>query len=76
VYSQSKISICHNIVFKKVDFHAQFSQTIHIICFLYKCCSEIKNKGSFLHIKTSLKYSTFSGKSHENQNVKFGFLGI
>jgi hypothetical protein len=76
VNNQSNTSICHIIVFKNVDFHTQFSQTIHIICFLYKCCSEIKNNGSFLQIKTSLKYKTFSGKSHENQKTKFGFLGI
>jgi len=36
----------------------------------------MKNNGSSLHIKQSLKYSTFSGKSQENQNVNFGFLGI
>ncbi|MDP2396705.1 MAG: hypothetical protein Q8S84_03675 [bacterium] len=36
----------------------------------------MKNKGSFLPIKTSLKDNTFSGKSHEKSKKNFGFLGI
>jgi len=59
-----------------VDFQTQFSQTIQILCFLYKCSSEMKNKGSCLQIKHSLKYSTFSGRSHENSKKNLGFLGI
>jgi hypothetical protein len=43
---------------------------------LYKCNSDIKNKGSFLQIKHSLKYNTFSGKSHENSKKNLGFLEI
>jgi hypothetical protein len=76
VYNHSRTSISLIIVFRNVDFHTQFSQTIPILCFLYKCNSDIKNKGSFLQIKHSLKYSTFSGKSQEKSKKNLGFLEI
>jgi hypothetical protein len=64
------------MVFIKVDFHTQFSHTIHILTFLYRYNSLIKNRGSFLHIKTSLNDNTFSGISQVYPKKNLGFFGM